>query len=264
MKIESIIKRNPPTEIELDGTVYKFQPDEHGRHVAEVTDKRHIARLLSIAEGYQLPGDEPLASDVQAELDRAIEERSAPVSQPVLTPTDDDALRGSTVHPATIDLGDGKQVELDEIIDLAFQESGLTTAEWNALSDEDRHSLIDAILDAMAPVDEGGAVNDDGSVTKIHDLPRDRLLEMAKAMGIDGAESLDDGNLRQAVYDKQFGTTDDVADADEQSDEDKAKAEREAVAQEYKAKFGKLPHYKWTIEKIREELAKPAPGEGAE
>lgn len=274
MIIESIIKRDPPTEIDLDGTVYKFKPDEHGRHVADVTDKRHIARLLSITEGYQLPGDEPLASDVQAELDREIEQRSNPVSQPVLTPTDSQALKGSTVHPAVIDLGDGKQVAIDEVIDTAYQESGLTTAEWNDLSDDDRHNLIDAILDAMAPADEGGALNADGSITPIEQLPRDTLLQMASDAGIGDAASLSDADLAAAVKAKLMGSVDDVVDADndpaappanEKPADDKAQhdAERDAVAKEYKAKFGKLPHYKWTIEKIREELAKPAPGEGA-
>lgn len=221
MKIESIIKRDPPTEIDLDGTVYKFKPDEHGRHVAEVTDKHHIARLLSISEGYQLADDEPLPKAVQTELDRELEERTNPMSQPVLTPDDSQALKGSTVHPAVIDLGNGETIELDDVIDAAYETSGMTTDEWNALSDEERHAKIDETLDAM--------------------------------VGGDDTDDTDDGDQPPASTDQKPAET--------KPSDDKAQhdAERDAVAQEYKAKFGKLPHYKWTIEKIREELAKPAP-----
>lgn len=227
MKIESIIKRDPPTEIDLDGTVYKFKPDEHGRHVAEVTDKHHIARLLSISEGYQLADDEPLPKAVQTELEREIEERTNPMSQPVLTPDDSQALKGSTVHPEVIDLGDGQSIELDDVIDAAYETSGLTTEEWNALSDDERHAKIDETLDAMVGSDDTDAGNDNGQQQ---------------------TDSTASTNPAPTPDQKP-----------EQSDEDKAKAEREALAEEYKAKFGVKPHYKWTVEKIREELAKPAP-----
>ena len=232
MKIESIIKRDPPTEIDLDGTVYKFQPDKHGRHVAEVTDKHHIARLLSISEGYQLADDEPLPQAVQAELQREVEERANPMSQPVLTPDDSQALKGSTVHPAVIDLGDGQTIELDDVIDATYETSGLTTDEWNALTDEERHAKIDETLDAMVGGDDTDAGNDD-----------------------------DQANSDQQQTDTTASTnpaaTTDQKPAAEQSDDDKAKAEREALADQYKEKFGVKPHYKWTADKIREELAKP-------
>lgn len=228
MKIESIIKRDPPTEIDLDGTIYKFKPDAHGRHVAEVTDKHHIARLLSISEGYQLADDEPLPQSVQTELQREVEERTNPMSQPVLTPDDSQALKGSTVHPAVIDLGDGQAIELDDVIDAAYETSGMTTEEWNALSDEERHAKIDETLDAMVGGDdETDAGNDNGQ---------------------------ENGGQQQT----DTTTSTNPAPTPEQSDEDKAKAEREALADEYKAKFGVKPHYKWTADKIREELAKPA------
>lgn len=217
MKIESIIKRDPPTEIDLDGIVYKFQPDKHGRHVAEVTDKHHIARLLSISEGYQLADDEPLPQAVQTELQREVEERTNPMSQPVLTPDDSQALKGSTVHPEVIDLGNGETIEIDDVIDAAYETSGLTTEEWNALSDEERHAKIDETLDAMV-----GGEDDTDTTTSTNPTP-----------------------------------TPDPKPAAEQSDEDKAKAEREALAEQYKEKFGVKPHYKWTADKIREELAKP-------
>lgn len=235
MKIESIIKRDPPTEIDLDGTVYKFKPDEHGRHVAEVTDKHHIARLLSISEGYQLADDQQqLPKSVQTELDRELEERAKAQQPQVLAPVEYTGLRGSTVHPATIDLGDGEQTSIDDVIAEAHQRSGLTTEEWNALPDEVRHNLIDAELDIMSGEDDDQQ---------------------------DGDDNQDQGGDQQTPPPAPAEDKPAEKPADDKAQHD---AERDAVAQEYKAKFGKLPHYKWTIEKIREELAKPAPEQEGE
>ncbi len=203
MKIESIIKRDPPTEVVLGDTAYQFVPDSRGRHVCEVTDKGHIARLLSIAEGFQIPDDEEQPANLVIELPALVQ----PPASTTIQPVDENILLGSSVHPATFDLGDGKTAQLGDVVAQAHELSGMTTAEWNAMPDEARHQLIDAVLDGMA------------------------------------------------------GDSDDKGGADENKhpEDDKAKyeAEREALAMEYKAKFGIKPHYKWTMDKIREELAKP-------
>lgn len=226
MKIESIIKRDPPTEVVLGDisgklTTYKFQPDDQGRHVAEVTDKHHIARLLSIVEGYQLAdGDETLPKGVQTELNKEVEQRTQ--SQQTFQPVDENVLKGSTVHPATFDIK-GEQISIEDVIAEAHELSGMTTAEWNAMPDEARHDLIDAALDAMSGEEDPVDVNQTGS----------------------------NQSAQQDLPPKQAPDADDKAKYD---------AEREVAAQAYKAKTGKLPHYKWSIEKINEELAK---GEGA-
>ena len=233
MKIESIIKRDPPTEVVLGDTTYKFTPDGQGRHVAEVTDKHHIARLLSISEGFQLADDgEKLPKSVQTELNKEVEERTQG-QQATFQPVDENILKGSTVHPATFDIK-GEQVSIEDVIAVAHEESGMTTAEWNAMPDEARASLIDAVLDAMA--------GEEDPVTPTHPSPTqpatDTTAPPAATEGTEGSKP--------------------AADADKGKDKDKAQhdAEREAAAQAYKAKTGKLPHYKWTIEKINEELAK--------
>ena len=233
MKIESIIKRDPPTEVTLGDTTYKFQPDDHGRHVADVTDKHHIARLLSISEGYQLADDdEKLPKSVQTELNKEVEERTK--QQPVLTPVDDTVLKGSTVHPATFDIK-GEQVSIEDVIFEAHSLSGMTTAEWNEMPDDARHDLIDAALDAMSDEEDPVDPNQTGT-TQTTTAPADEVP--AKSPPTPEAE---------ASKGKAADKPDDKAQHD---------ADREAAAQDYKAKFGKLPHYKWTIEKIREELAK--------
>lgn len=74
MKIESILKRKNGTKISLGGIDYHFKPDEKGRHVANVTDQAHLAKLLSIPEGYRLvlddeehgkPQDTPVINIIQ-------------------------------------------------------------------------------------------------------------------------------------------------------------------------------------------------------
>jgi len=212
MKIESIIKRNPPTEVVLGDTTYKFQPDSQGRHVAEVTDKAHISRLLSIAEGFQIPDDEETPKDFTPQA-------SAPVvppapAAPTFQPIDENVLRGSDVHPAIIDLGEGKTVELVDVVAQAHEISGLTTADWNALEPEVRHNLIDAVLDGMVEQDPGNGADADAATA---------ALAAAAAADPEAA----------------------------------AKDERDDLAAQWKARTGSLPHYKWTADKIRAELAKP-------
>lgn len=220
MKIESIIKRDPPTEVVLGDTTYKFKPDDQGRQVAEVTDKHHIARLLSISEGFQLAEDgEKLPKSVQTELNKEVEERTQG-QQATFQPVDENILKGSTVHPATFDIK-GEQVSIEDVIAVAHEESGMTTAEWNAMPDEARAGLIDAILDAMAGEEDPIDPNQTGTT-------QTTTTEAAKPV------------------------------EDEAKGEDAAKAERDELAAQWKARTGSLPHYKWTADKIRAELAKPA------
>jgi len=74
MKIICKLKRAGGTKVELGKTTYHFVEDKDGDHVAEVTDEKHIARLLSIPEAYIAKGaEEPAAPDTSAE-DEATEE----------------------------------------------------------------------------------------------------------------------------------------------------------------------------------------------
>lgn len=67
MQIESKIRRKNGTKALLDDTEYHFKPaKEGGPHVANVTDQAHIARFLSITEGYCVADGDPA---LQAEPD---------------------------------------------------------------------------------------------------------------------------------------------------------------------------------------------------
>lgn len=53
MKIESIIRREGGTTVTVGGVTYRFLPGNDGRHVAEVENESHAAKLLAITEGYR-------------------------------------------------------------------------------------------------------------------------------------------------------------------------------------------------------------------
>ncbi len=174
MKIKSIIEREDGHSVDLDGTVYEFNPPSH---VCEVEDKQHLARFLSIPEGYELvlDGDKP-----------AKKAEPAPIKQPEETTV---SLLGSEVHPSVFEIH-GKEYSLGDVVALAFQSFGTVPTAWNELSEGERADLIDAELDKLEPSGP-------------------------------------------------------VADPD---------AERAALVEQYVAKFGKKPHGKATVEKIRAEL----------
>jgi hypothetical protein len=54
MQIESIIKRPNGSKITIGDTQYHFKPNADGAHVADVENDAHIARFLSITEGFKL------------------------------------------------------------------------------------------------------------------------------------------------------------------------------------------------------------------
>ena len=58
MQVESIIKSEGVSKIDLDGVTYHFKQDAEGRHVAEVASRKHLSRLLAIPEGYKLLDDD--------------------------------------------------------------------------------------------------------------------------------------------------------------------------------------------------------------
>ncbi|WRQ05513.1 DNA polymerase [Ralstonia phage AhaGv] len=176
MQIECILKRQGGTKVTLEGVEYHFAPLEDAAHVAEVESEPHVKRLLSIDEAY-----------------RPYRPASATGTPQTVVPTNKLAapppfLLGSDVHPAVIDLGDSRTVQLGEVVARAHAASGLTVEQWNALDADARHAQIDAMLDTMAD-------------------------EMPQA------------------------------------------PDRTALAEQYKVKFGKAPHGKWTVETIQQKLA---------
>lgn len=238
MKIECILRRDPPAVVTLGATAYQFQPDEQGRHVCDVEDNAHLARLLSISEAYRLPGDAPIP---QA-LIPAIVEQSLPTTAATLAPVDEHLIKGSTVHPATFDLGNNAVTDLDDVVAHALELSGLTTMEWDGLPDEDRHALIDVALDAMDQRDPPTDEYVTGPVTE--------LVTEAKPTTETAPVSVAGNSNGDAP------PTAPVDLAAEQA------AELESLRAQYLAKFGKAAHHKQHAERLRELLAAPAEKEG--
>lgn len=57
-KIACKQKREGGSRVKLGTKTYHFQPDAHGRHVADVHDEDHAQTLLAIAEGFELVAEE--------------------------------------------------------------------------------------------------------------------------------------------------------------------------------------------------------------
>jgi hypothetical protein len=73
---------------------------------------------------------------------------AAPASAPSSAPAPAPVLCGSSTLPALISIG-GKDVQLGTVVAAAHAASGLTAADWNALSEGDRDERLKAQVEAM-------------------------------------------------------------------------------------------------------------------
>lgn len=131
MKIESLIKRKGGSVVEMDAPsrTYHFAPvsgKHEDPHVADVEEQGHIRALLRIREGFRVLEGEAQQDD--------------PVHD------DDLQLVGSNIHAASYKIKGGETISLDELVSMAFQDSGLDQDQWNNASDEERYGFIDATL----------------------------------------------------------------------------------------------------------------------
>jgi len=158
MKIECKIIRDGGSKVDIGGIEYHFEPLDDGAHVAEVANPDHADRFLGIADGYKLyrgelsPKGEPRTLTMAVVNDSADVRLSESVNARV--------LHGSNVHQATYEIG-GQTYQLGDIVSKAFQASGLTAEEWNALEADDREAKIDIALDDIADSAEKTPAADD-------------------------------------------------------------------------------------------------------
>lgn len=224
MKIQSLIKREPFTVVELDGTTYEFKPDELGRQIADVAKRDHADLLLAIPEGYRAM-DENAQAAAEKRLEKILDD--APPAAPV-------ELLTSLTHPAILDLGGDTSLSIIDATEQAQARSGLSREAWNAQSDEQRAQATDDYLNEIAPPDEeedGGEEDQDG--------------QQDGQAGEQDAPT--DGNAPQ-------GDQQQADDEPEEASKPLEQMNRDELAAEYKARNGKLPHYKWTAEKILADL----------
>lgn len=89
--VECKIRRKAGSNTQMtDGTVYRFRPDESGKHTAIVTNREHLAKLLSITEGYALVGALALPATMVASVPQEV--GYAPPAPPPSTPYPSDPL----------------------------------------------------------------------------------------------------------------------------------------------------------------------------
>lgn len=129
MNIESLLKREGGSKIDLDDKVYHFKPNAAGAHVADVQDKAHVARFLAIPEGYAIYDP--------SEATKPAEKKEA-----------DEVLLGSDNFDASFEIH-GATYSLGEVVAMAHTTSGLSVADWNELPVEERDAIIEAELDAL-------------------------------------------------------------------------------------------------------------------
>ncbi|HHA2945756.1 hypothetical protein [Stenotrophomonas maltophilia] len=111
-----------------------------------------------------------------------------------------ESLVGSNVLPANIELAEGVSVQLGEVVRQAFEHSGLSIADWNALDGDDREADLAAMVrelqsraEADAEAKKAAAIADGEKAkasggTGTQNPPaadKDALLARAKELGID-------------------------------------------------------------------------------
>lgn len=137
MQIKSRIERKTGNTVELDGVTYEFNPPSY---IADVTEKAHIARFLSIPEGYEVVTDGKEKSSKPKKADEKQEEKQE--EKQVI-------LLGSDVHPSAFEIN-GIEYSLGDVVQRAFAAAGMNHTAWNELGEGERADLIDAELDKLA------------------------------------------------------------------------------------------------------------------
>ncbi len=129
-----------------------------------------------------------------------------------------DILVGSNVLPSNIELAQGVTVQLGEVVRQAFEHTGLTVAEWNALEEGDREAELAAMVrelqsraeaDAEAKKGEAAAAEAEkaNATTTAQNPPaedkKDALIARAKALGIDAKGTWGVAKLEGAIADAE-------------------------------------------------------------
>lgn len=233
MKIESLIRRAKGTVVEFDDRTYHFKPtDTDPRHQAEVDVEAHAKRLLAITEGY-------------APLDGG--------ESPFPVPKQEGKIAGSLVHSAQYTLQDGSTISLDELTSRAFRESGLSIGEWNELSDEDRYEHIDTTL---------GEIQEESKPREQHyDAPEPTIEQEAKVIDVKENDHKEDepkeGPVKEEVVKEDGAKEDEPKDAPVKEDTkqpEPAELDRDELAKQFEAKFGRKPNGKLSARSIQKAL----------
>lgn len=239
MLIESLIKRQGGTHVQLEApkASYHFKPTaEDPRHIADVTITHHAKALLRIKEGYRAVDDVELDDDQGDNEDTGRN------------------LKGSTVHNAEYTILGGDVISLDDLIGMAFEDSGLDEAAWNELADQERYEFIDTTLKELQDSNHG----DDEQGTDTHaDQPSDAEQQSKDAGQDDEAQDAGNGDSdASAPVDESSAngvdSTDVNANGITDSLEGMTRAQLEPL---YVQRFGRKPSSAMKVEDIKRALS---------
>lgn len=101
----------------------------------------------------------------------------------------EDMLLGSSILSGVIDIVDGVQVTLGDIVAQAHATSGLSVADWNAQSDEDREEALAATIESMRAEAGQQGIGDGGSgghdkAAQLATKTKRELQELGQAQGV--------------------------------------------------------------------------------
>lgn len=103
-----------------------------------------------------------------------------------------------------------------------------------------------------------GVQEKDGTVTTLPELPREQLLILARDMDIADADSLSDEELAEAIRAEEVEVVEEPGQPEEEQAKQPVALDRDALVEQYKAKFGRAPHHKLSAERIAQILAEDA------
>ena len=243
MLIESLIKRTGGTVIELEApkAAYHFKPtDTDERHIADVDVSHHAKTLLRIKEGFRAVDDVDLDDDDQGKGKDTGRN-----------------LVGSNVHNAEYTILGGDVISLDDLVGMAFEDSGLEEQAWNDLADQERYDFINTTLkelqDGEHGDEQGAATHPDQTGGAEHQPETERTD--------DAAQDADAGHSDETAPVGE-SSTDGVAADDVKEDADSNgiaddidELKGDALVAAYEKRFGRKPSSKMRVDDIRRALS---------
>lgn len=261
MLIESLIRRKNGTKVEFGSTVYHFQPDNDGRHVADVDNQAHVSALIAIKDGFRL------ADAADAADGSPFDTITGPFFV-VRGPQDVEAFRqwALAIPDMLIDEEAIADIEAVLLIDkISIGEASLGGYPFPDLTvSPDLFSPVGAGA-PLEPESTPSAPGDNTILPQNHGSRGDDAALRAGDTSIEGNGGADTGGGVRAdspATDEDEGDGEEVDEADEDEQPQPVVAttppqplDREKLAKEYDELFGHRPNGKWTAEKIAAALA---------
>lgn len=226
MKIECLIRRAGGSRVQMDAPKreYHFKPgDNEQRHIADVDVESHAKAFLRIKEGYRaVDGEDLPKEDHKDEIP-------------------DRELKGSAVHSSSYIIKGGDEISLEDLVNMAFDDSGLDEQAWNNLPDHERYEFIDTTLSEL----QNGEQSEDAPVFTSVGEPVNATAQQAEA---------DKGTPSVNLQDDQDAADDKDADGNGVDDDLEGLTGKELIPL-YEAKFGRKPSSKMKVDDIRRALS---------